>query len=244
MAADDEIRPIRDLQGEALVALAELGRIDLGATDLRGVLTRVAELVRDVVPAADEVSVTLVSAGVAGTAAYTGTWRWPWTSGSTTPATAPASTAAIAQRVNVIPDMTADQRWPAFSADALRRGVRGSLSVGIPVREAVTGALNLYGSASGAFDDDVVQAATAFAGHAAVALASAHLYDATAALADQMIDAVASRAVIEQAKGIIVAQQHVSPAEAFNILARTSQDANRKVRDIAQSVVDRAQRRS
>lgn len=53
-------------------AFAELGRINLAENDLHGVLTRVAELARQTVPGADEVSVTLVRGRAAETAAYTG----------------------------------------------------------------------------------------------------------------------------------------------------------------------------
>ncbi|MGH3745491.1 MAG: ANTAR domain-containing protein, partial [Mycobacteriales bacterium] len=84
--------------------------------------------------------------------------------------------------------------------------------------------------------------ARTLAGYAAVALANAHLYETTSALAAQMADAMSSRAVIEQAKGVVIAQQHVDADEAFAILSRASQAANRKLRDIAQAVVDGARR--
>jgi len=79
-----------------------------------------------------------------------------------------------------------------------------------------------------------------FAGYAAVALANAHLYDTTANLAQQMQAAMDSRAVIEQAKGIIMGDRRCTADEAFAILTRLSQDSNRKLRDIAAALVDRA----
>jgi AmiR/NasT family two-component response regulator len=51
-----------------------------------------------------------------------------------------------------------------------------------------------------------------------------------------------SRATIEQAKGILIAQSHVSPDEAFQLLVRASQRENRKLREIAAEIVDRAQK--
>jgi AmiR/NasT family two-component response regulator len=57
-----------------------------------------------------------------------------------------------------------------------------------------------------------------------------------------MAEAMSSRAVIEQAKGVLMAQQGVDADEAFAILSRASQVSNRKLRDIAQGIVLGARR--
>lgn len=61
---------------------------------------------------------------------------------------------------------------------------------------------------------------------------------ATARLAAGLAAAMRSRAVIEQAKGILIADKRISAAEAFALLARMSQNGNIKVRDVAQRLVD------
>jgi AmiR/NasT family two-component response regulator len=53
---------------------------------------------------------------------------------------------------------------------------------------------------------------------------------------------MANRSVIEQAKGIIMAERRCTPEEAFAILSKLSQDTNRKVREIATTLVDGAHR--
>ncbi|MET8359772.1 GAF and ANTAR domain-containing protein [Micromonospora sp. NPDC005171] len=68
------------------------------------------------------------------------------------------------------------------------------------------------------------------------------LYDATATLAAQMQLAMQSRAVIEQAKGIIMGERRCTPDEAFAVLAKVSQDSNRKLREVAAALVERATR--
>jgi AmiR/NasT family two-component response regulator len=83
-----------------------------------------------------------------------------------------------------------------------------------------------------------VELAETFATYAAVAVANAALYTSTAALASQMQQAVKSRAVIDQAKGILMAQHRYSGDEAFAGLVRLSQQRNIKLRDVAQSIVD------
>lgn len=89
--------------------------------------------------------------------------------------------------------------------------MNSSLSVALPLQEAIVGALNIYATAPHSFDPDTIELARTFAGYAAVAIANAHLYPITATLADNMRRAMETRAVIEQAKGIVIAQQHCTP---------------------------------
>jgi GAF domain-containing protein len=242
-SSGDAAAPATDVT-DPLLAFAELGRINLSQADLGQVLTRVASLAASVIPGADEVSVTLVSGGVAGTATFTGEVAMSLDESQYDSGYGPCLDAAAQHAVFVVDDMTSESRWPAFAAAAVERGVRSSLSVGIPIQEKVSGAINIYGLADRAFDADAVALAQTFAGYAAVAMANAHLYSTTAALAEQMAEAMSSRAVIEQAKGILMAQQGVSAEEAFDILSRASQAANRKLRDIAEAMVEGAARSS
>ncbi len=61
-----------------------------------------------------------------------------------------------------------------------------------------------------------------------------------ATAARQMREAMASRAVIEQAKGIVMAQLRCTPDEAFLRLSKMSRNTNQKLRDIAATLVERA----
>jgi GAF domain-containing protein len=108
----------------------------------------------------------------------------------------------------------------------------------LPVQRNVTGARNFYASRTDAFDEEAITLAETFAGHAAVAVANAHLYETTAALAEQMRQAMQSRAVIEQAKGIIMRERNCTADEAFNILVQLSQQSHRKLREVAQMLVE------
>ena len=65
-----------------------------------------------------------------------------------------------------------------------------------------------------------------------------HLYESTRELAHNLDLAMRTRAVIEQAKGILMCQRRCDATEAFNLLAGASQRSNRKLRDIAQAIVD------
>ncbi|MEU5784550.1 GAF and ANTAR domain-containing protein [Micromonospora lupini] len=223
-------------------AFFELGRIKLGETDLSGVLTRVSELAQRTIPGAEEVSVTLMRREGAHTAAFSGEMalrldelQYEYDQG-------PCLDAARESVVVSVPDMAAEERWPSWAPRAVLAGVGSSLSIGLPIRESVLGALNIYGDKPAAFDDDALTLAQTFAGYASIALANAHLYDSTVTLAAQMQSAMQSRAVIEQAKGIIMGERRCTADEAFAILAKVSQDSNRKVRDVAATLVERAAR--
>ncbi len=218
-------------------AFAEFGRIKLGETDLHGVLTRVAELARTALPGADEVSITLIRAGRPYTAAYTGATALQLDERQYESHAGPCLQAA-AEKVTVsVPDTAADPRWDGWPAKAAAAGVGSVLSVGLPILESVTGAVNIYGRPPAAFDDDTVLLAQRFAGYASVALANAHLHDNTANLAQHMQTAMESRAVIEQAKGIIMGERRCSADEAFAVLTKISQDSNRKLREVAAALV-------
>ena len=62
-------------------------------------------------------------------------------------------------------------------------------------------------------------------------------------LADQLSEAMQSRAVIEQAKGILMAVHRCDADDAFRHLVRMSQNSNRKLRDVAEETVKTASRR-
>ncbi|MFI7543625.1 GAF and ANTAR domain-containing protein [Actinoplanes sp. NPDC049599] len=220
-------------------AFAEFGRIKLGETGVDGVLTRVAELARGTLPGADEVSITLVRDGRPWTAASTGEIALHLDEQQYAGNAGPCLQAAAEKTTVSVPDTASDTRWDGWAAQAAAAGVGSVLSVGLPIVESVSGAVNSYGRPARAFDDDAIRLAQRFAGYATVALANAHLHASTADLAQHMQAAMASRAVIEQAKGIIMGERRCSADAAFAILTRISQDSNRKVRDVAAALVDR-----
>jgi len=233
MSQDDSLDPN--------AAFAELGRINLAENDLQQVLTTVSELAKRTISGAAEVSVTLLRGDRATTAAYTGDLALHLDEQQYEKGYGPCLDAAHAGATVHVQQMTTEERWPDYIPHAVKHGARSSLSVCLPIQEAVTGALNIYAVVSNAFDDEAVTLAQTFAGYAAVAVANAHLYATTAALAKQMQEAMVSRAVIEQAKGILMAQVHCTADQAFELLTRRSQHTNRKLRDIAQAIVDAAQ---
>lgn len=223
-------------------AITELGSIKLADTDLDGVLHLVVDLAHRILPRAAEISITLVRDQGPYTAASTGDialqldeWQYEQRGGPCLLAAAEKTTVSVAHTAT-------ETRWPEWGPRASAAGMDSILSVGLPILEEVSGALNVYGTAPAAFPPDTVTRAQSFAGFAAVALANAHLYATTSNLARHLQAAMANRAVIEQAKGIIMGERRCTAEEAFALLTRVSQDSNRKLRDVAAALVARVQR--
>ncbi len=221
-------------------AFAELGRIKLADVDIDAVLDKIANLARRTIPGASEVSVTLVEGDDAHTAAFTGELAVKADESQYERGHGPCLDASAATATLSVPDMRTEERWPDWAGSAKEAGALSSLSIGLPVQERVTGALNIYATEPHAFDDDAISLAQTFAGYAAVALANVHLYETQATLAAHMQKAMESRAVIEQAKGIIMGDRRCTAAEAFAILSKLSQDTNRRLRDVANALVAKA----
>jgi GAF domain-containing protein len=218
-------------------AYAELSKIILGAEPLNPTLQRIAQLAKDTIGGVDEASITLMEDDRASTVVFTGPLAVHLDERQYEAGFGPCLDAAVSGETIIVNNQDPDSAYPEFSRAAQRAGITHTVSVGLPVAQRVIGGLNLYGSAELPYDDDAVALAETYASYAAVAVANAALYSSTADLARHMQAAMQSRAGIEQAKGIIMAQQRCSPEEAFAVLVRTSQHRNIKLRDLAQSII-------
>ncbi|MGV9365568.1 GAF and ANTAR domain-containing protein [Amycolatopsis sp. NPDC003731] len=128
-------------------------------------------------------------------------------------------------------DLTQEARWPDFSPEAARTGIRSLLSYRLFVTDTTLGALNLYARARNAFSDRTEADGTLFATHAAIALAGAQ----TEA---QLYTAVESHDVIGMAKGILMERHDLGPADAFRMLVESSQQTNLKLHQVAAWLVE------
>ena len=219
-------------------AFAQLSRIVLGDEPLPSILERVVRLAKEVLPVDCEASITLLSSNGPTTVAFTGEPAMALDERQYEAERGPCLDAAAGGERLLIRDVTAESRWPRYTEAAGANKIQCSLSVPLPIQRDVTGALNFYARDVDAFSDESIDLAETFAAQAAVAVANAHLYEATAALAQQMQEAMANRAVIEQAKGIIMHERGCTADEAFDALVRLSQQSHIKLRDVALRLVD------
>ena len=221
-------------------AFAELARITLADHTLDSVMDRIAVLAKASLGLNGEVSVTLVERGKPSTVAQTGELALELDERQYARGYGPCLDSIDGGEPLVVKDMRAEQRWPDWARSAAELGAGSSLSMPVPLQREVSAALNVYSLDRDAFDDAAVELASTFAAYAAVALANMHLYTAQGQVAEQLQQAMHSRAVIEQAKGILMAQRRCSAQEAFDLLVRLSQDSNRKLREVAQALVEDA----
>jgi GAF domain-containing protein len=149
----------------------------------------------------------------------------------------PCLDAGRAGLVFVSSDMRTEQRWPDYAAQVIEHGVLSSLTVPLPFLGATIGALNHYATQPAAFDEDDVARGEEMAGFVAVAVANAQHSAQSAEDAENMRRAMASRATIEQSKGILMERHKVTADAAFTVLTHASQLTNMKLRDVADHLV-------
>ena len=129
-------------------------------------------------------------------------------------------------------------RYPRFTPAAMRRFMSSILSTPLQVREGTIGALNVYSASLDRFGEWERSVARLFAAQASILLANAAAYAEAVTKSDQLQQALASRDLIGQAKGIIMEREHCTADDAFDRLRRTSQRENRKLTSVAQDVVE------
>jgi hypothetical protein len=133
--------------------------------------------------------------------------------------------------------------WSRFEERARDFGVAAVLSTPLVQSSGeALGALNMY-SRDGGFSEDDTHTAEIIANHATLLLASVVALVGANHLNEQLRQALASREVIGEAKGIIMERQNCTRDEAFDILRRASQRENRKLRDLAEELVARVEAR-
>jgi GAF domain-containing protein len=185
-------------------------------------------------------SITLIERDRASTIAATGDLAAVVDEAQYAAGAGPCLLAARTQRVVGVPRVEREERWPEFARAAARAGVGSSLSVPLDLPDPqMFGALNCYASEPEAFAQPEERIIRSFAAQAAAVVSNAIVYWGALDQAANLAKAMETRAVIEQAKGILMATQRCTPDAAFDLLRRASQRENRKLRDLAQEIVDR-----
>jgi GAF domain-containing protein len=139
--------------------------------------------------------------------------------------------AAAADEPIVLLDLATERRWPEFTSAALALGVRSMMCLPLTVNGQVLGSVWLISKMPDAFDENAERMSRVYTTHAAIAVLDALVqWD--------LRQALASRDVIGQAKGILMERFAVGPDVAFATLVRASQVSNRKLRDICRELCD------
>jgi PAS domain S-box-containing protein len=247
LAPDDEsVRHDRDLA--TATAFAELCRLPVTEVDdMQSVLGRVATLGRDAVPAATAMSVSLGDPAEPELIGTESTFAQEVDGAQIRAGEGPCREAWTTRQTVLSDDVGADPRWPVLAEQARRIGVGAVLAVPVHGPEGVLGVLNIYADEVGAFDQESVEIAELLSVAAGAVVVDARGRSSLRRLSEQLRTALDSRAVIDQAKGMLMALHGLSSDEAFAHIVKVSRNSNVKVRDVAERLVrenSRAHQRS
>jgi GAF domain-containing protein len=239
---DENTADFGDESRDVMHAFAELALITVNADPAERTLHRVAELAKRSLGGAEDVSLTVIRDKQPHTVIFTGALAVDLDERQYELGFGPCLDAAKTGQTILLDTSAVDSAYNEFARIAARAGVRHVVSVGLPLAQRSIGGLNIYCTADAPIGSEFVEHAEVFAGYAAVAVNNVTSYADVADDAANMRAAMVSRAVIEQAKGIIMGRDHATAEEAFDILRRISQQKNVKVRQLAQALVDSGKR--
>jgi GAF domain-containing protein len=137
-------------------------------------------------------------------------------------------------------DLTEDGRWPHFTPAALDQGIRAILASPIPYNQEAIGVVGVVSEDRRPWSPEGELALLAFTDLAALLIASMLHAEQQSELAGQLQGALDSRAVVEQAKGILMKQHAVPPRAAFELLRSRARSERRKLGEVAAEVVSQA----
>ena len=214
-----------------------LARVVLADRELDDVLTEIMGIVRRAMPSIEAASVTLIRGEKPFTAAYDGQMALDADELQYERGYGPCMDAGRAGQMFLIDDMRSEQRWPDYAQNAAAHGVLSSLSVPLPFQGATIGALNTYSGQPRVIDDHDIELAEEVAAWVAIAIGNAEAAARTRDDLTELRTAMMSRALIEQAKGILMERHKIKEDEAFTLLTHASQRSNTKLREVAADLV-------
>ena len=218
-------------------ALDQLALLAPPAHSTEQLLQAVVDLSVTVLPGDPEASISVVARKRPTTVATSGALATELDEEQYAEGQGPCLTAASTGELTEITDTRTETRWPEYARRAAEHGNYSSISVPMRLDDQLSAALNVYAREPGAFHQAGRDAVVRFGEHAAVAVGNRYLYENARSLAANLEVAARSRAVIDQAKGILMERHRLDADAAFQALAAASMHANRKLRDVADELV-------
>jgi len=133
-----------------------------------------------------------------------------------------------------------NSRWPRFAPKAVKAGFRSVHALPMRLRDHSIGALNLFRVDEGQMDDADVAAAQALADVATIAILAHRAARDAQVLNEQLTQALNSRIVIEQAKGVVAERAGLDMEQAFSRLRCHARNHQLRLADVAHAVSTRA----
>jgi len=226
--------------GQADEALIALAGILVTEQNMEETLRQVLELACTALPGGDEGGITLLEADGPATVMATSDLALRVDNTQYDSASGGPCLEAYRRRQIIRIDSTAsDPRWPEYVAMAAAHGIGSTLSVPLVVGGDGIGAMNIYCRREHGFTDTDQRLAASLGSCASVTLSNARTCIRAARLAEQLREALATRGVLNQAAGILIAQRHCTADKAFHLLAAAAQRNRLTVDEVAADLVER-----
>lgn len=130
-----------------------------------------------------------------------------------------------------------EEEWPAYCAVAREQGVRAAAGVPLVLVGEPIGALNLYSATPRTWSPRDLQVARVLADMATSYLVNASKLDQQRQLNQQLLEALESRVLIEQAKGVVAARRGTTVEVAFELIRKHARQNNSKLHAVAEAIV-------
>jgi hypothetical protein len=252
MAAADRDESSKRRQAEApptrlAMAFAEIAEQLYDADSFDDVLSRIAEAAVSTITGCRMASVTLLEQSGYRTAASTDPAATAVDHAQYQSDEGPCLDAVDAPMVYA--QSFPDERWPTLASRPTESGIQSALSYRLAAASSGTGdpdggSLNSYGVIPDAFNDTAQEIGFILAAHASVAARAIDERSTLQSLSRGLQQALASRDVIGQAKGILMERLEITPEDAFDLLRRSSQNLNLKLRDVARGLAETGELRT
>jgi len=131
-----------------------------------------------------------------------------------------------------------DSRFTRFAPGALDRGLQSVLSTPLVTHGCSVGALNMYSVSTNAFDSTTEEAVAPMAAYAADAIGTSPLYAYSLDMVDGLGEDLETRALIEQATGVLVATEQETTEAALDRIRELAEGSGESMRTVAQWVID------
>lgn len=233
-----------DHDDDLTASLAGLSGLLTGHRALADVLVNIAEFAVQAIPGADGAGLTMLDDDRPQTVVSTAEFVHTVDDLQYGLGEGPCILAVSSRSTQTSGSLGGEPRWPRFGPRVGRLGVHSVLSLPLLLPDQVVGAMNVYARAKNAFSPEAITIGELFAGPAAVSVHNAQVLARSMQLTEQLGQALSSRAIIDQALGMLRARTGGTAEEAFGRLRAMSQAQHVKVAQVAEALVAEAVRRA
>lgn len=224
-------------------SVSGLSALGSGTLPLRELLTRVARYAVQAIPGADGAGLTLIEDDRADTIVATASFVTDVDDIQYGLGDGPCIVAAREGRTVMSGSLEDEDRWGTFGGLVAALGVHSVVSLPLRLGGDVLGAMNVYAHAHDAFDERSAELGEAYATPAAIAVQHAQVLEQTRRVAEQLKASLETRAVVEQATGVLMGREGIDADDAREMLGVLARERGAPLAVLARALLDDAVRR-